>query len=86
METVELLLTMDPKNRPTAVETQNMKFFESVDFETVGSSNPPFVPTVDDPHDTGYFKGNPNFQKLYILLKHIIYSSQRLARLEALQL
>lgn len=63
METVEKLLTMDPKDRPTAVETQKMKFFESIDFATVGSSDPPFVPTLDDPHDTGYFKGNFFFFK-----------------------
>lgn len=58
VDAVEQLLTMDPNNRPSAKEVQKMQFFDSLDWDTLQSMAPPFVPTPDDPTDTCYFDGN----------------------------
>lgn len=55
---VETLLTMDPKNRPCAKEVQLMPFFDSIDWETLESTEPPFVPAPVDATDTRYFECN----------------------------
>lgn len=57
MAAVEQLLTMDPNTRPTAKEVREMKFFETIDFNSLETEEPPFIPNLDDPHDTGYFEG-----------------------------
>lgn len=64
MAAVEALLTMDPKLRPSAEETQKMAFFESINFQSIQDMKPPFVPSLDDPHDTGYFKARNEMQHL----------------------
>lgn len=65
-EVVEALLTMDPKQRPTAVCVQKMNFFNIIDFKNVQNADPPFVPSLDDPHDTGYFKARNDMQHLHL--------------------
>lgn len=57
MEAVESLLTMDQKQRPSASDIQKINFFEVIDFKNIQNMEPPFVPSLDDPFDTGYFKG-----------------------------
>ncbi|CAO1360054.1 unnamed protein product [Diamesa serratosioi] len=65
-EVVEALLTMDPNQRPTAACVQEMKFFSIIDFKNVQNADPPFVPSLDDPHDTGYFKARNEMQHLHL--------------------
>uniref|UniRef100_A0A1I8PKL6 Serine/threonine-protein kinase greatwall n=1 Tax=Stomoxys calcitrans TaxID=35570 RepID=A0A1I8PKL6_STOCA len=64
MEAVELLLTMDPTERPAAKEVQQMEFFSSIDWENMENEEPPFVPTPENPTDTGYFEARNNLQHL----------------------
>lgn len=64
MEAVESMLTMSPSLRPGADECKAMKFFESIDFENIINAEPPFVPNLDDPMDTGYFQARNEMQHL----------------------
>ncbi|KAH8382200.1 hypothetical protein KR009_002241 [Drosophila setifemur] len=66
MEAVELLLTMDPVERPAAKEVQQMRHFAGIDWENIGNMDPPFVPTPDNPTDTGYFDARNNLQHLQL--------------------
>ncbi|XP_033233196.1 serine/threonine-protein kinase greatwall isoform X4 [Drosophila pseudoobscura] len=66
MEAVELLLTMDPAERPAAKEVQQMRHFACIDWENIGNMEPPFVPTPDNPTDTGYFDARNNLQHLQL--------------------
>ncbi|XP_017037891.1 serine/threonine-protein kinase greatwall isoform X2 [Drosophila kikkawai] len=66
MEAVELLLTMDPAERPAAKEVQQMRHFACIDWENIGNTEPPFVPTPDNPTDTGYFEARNNLQHLQL--------------------
>lgn len=73
MAAVEQLLTMDPNTRPTAKEVREMKFFETIDFNSLETEEPPFIPNLDDPHDTGYFEGMLIISRLMIF--GIIYNN-----------
>lgn len=64
MEAVDLLLTIDPIERPAAKEVQQMRFFESIDWKNIENVEPPFVPTPDNPTDTAYFEARNNLQHL----------------------
>ncbi|XP_037730886.1 serine/threonine-protein kinase greatwall isoform X2 [Drosophila subpulchrella] len=66
MEAVELLLTMDPHERPAAKEVMQMRHFACIDWENIGNTEPPFVPTPDNPTDTGYFDARNNLQHLQL--------------------
>ncbi|XP_068157919.1 serine/threonine-protein kinase greatwall isoform X2 [Drosophila tropicalis] len=66
VEAVELLLTMDPAVRPAAKEVQQMRHFACIDWENIGYMDPPFVPTPDNPTDTGYFDARNNLQHLQL--------------------
>jgi serine/threonine-protein kinase greatwall len=43
-----------------------LKFFESIDFENIRKIDPPFIPTLNDPHDTGYFQARNELQHLQL--------------------
>lgn len=64
MELVENMLTMSPSVRPGAEECKAMKFFASTDFDNIQNMEPPFVPNLDDPLDTGYFQARNEMQHL----------------------
>ncbi|XP_034112378.1 serine/threonine-protein kinase greatwall isoform X2 [Drosophila albomicans] len=66
MEAVELMLTMEPAERPAAKEVQQMRYFADIDWENIGHMEPPFVPTPDNPTDTGYFEARNNLQHLQL--------------------
>lgn len=54
---IESLLTMDPVSRPAAEAVRSMPLFRNIDWEHQLDAEPPFIPTPDDLHDTGYFQG-----------------------------
>jgi serine/threonine-protein kinase greatwall len=64
VEAVESMLTMNPAERPDAEECKKLKFFESIDFDNIRNMEPPFVPQLDNPHDTGYFDARNQLQHL----------------------
>lgn len=64
VEAIELLLTVDPTERPAAKEVREMMYFKDLDWEKVREMTPPFVPTPDDPTDTGYFNARNMMQHL----------------------
>lgn len=64
VEAVNLLLTMDPAERPTAKEVQEMAFFKCIDWQHLEKVEPPFIPNPDDPTDTAYFDARNNLQHL----------------------
>ncbi|XP_014090455.2 serine/threonine-protein kinase greatwall isoform X2 [Bactrocera oleae] len=64
MEAVDLILTIDPIERPAAKDVQQMRFFESIDWQNIVNVEPPFVPTPDNPTDTAYFEARNNLQHL----------------------
>lgn len=66
MEAVELMLTMEPAERPAAKEVQQMRHFAGIDWENIGHMEPPFVPAPDNPTDTGYFEARNNLQHLQL--------------------
>lgn len=61
---VEQFLTMDPEQRPTAKEVQQMPFFDDLNWTTMDLMEPPFIPRPDDPTDTGYFEARNIMQHL----------------------
>ena len=64
VEIVESMLTMLPAARPGPDEYKKMKFFDSINFETIQNMEPPFVPSLNDPLDTGYFQARNELQHL----------------------
>lgn len=62
---IEDLLTMEPAARPAAAAVRAMPIFRNIDWDNQLNVEPPFIPTLDDVHDTGYFQG----------WYHLIYSS-----------
>lgn len=63
---VELLLTTDPKLRPTAKDVHKMDFFSSIDWDKLESVEPPFIPNPENPTDTGYFEGRKLVNKKFL--------------------
>ncbi|CAH0405421.1 unnamed protein product [Chilo suppressalis] len=63
---IEALLTMEPRERPAATQVKTMPLFRTVDWENQLSAEPPFVPTPDDLHDTGYFQARNILQQLQV--------------------
>ncbi|XP_031769043.1 serine/threonine-protein kinase greatwall isoform X1 [Galleria mellonella] len=63
---IEGLLTMEPKERPAAAEVRRMPLFQRVDWDNQLRAEPPFVPTPDDLHDTGYFQARNILQQLQV--------------------
>lgn len=70
MGAIEALLTMEPGQRPAAAHLKAMPLFRNVDWDHQLDAEPPFVPTPDDLHDTGYFQGR--FTDFYFFLR-IVY-------------
>ncbi|XP_063395071.1 serine/threonine-protein kinase greatwall isoform X2 [Cydia fagiglandana] len=63
---VEALLTMEPSDRPAASAVKCMPLFRAVNWENQLNAEPPFVPTPDDLHDTGYFQARNILQQLHV--------------------
>ncbi|CAH2238206.1 jg11488 [Pararge aegeria aegeria] len=63
---IETLLTMEPANRPGAAEVKAMPVFRNVDWQNQLNAEPPFVPTLDDIYDTGYFQARNILQHLHV--------------------
>ncbi|XP_061708783.1 serine/threonine-protein kinase greatwall isoform X2 [Cydia pomonella] len=63
---VEALLTMEPWERPAATAVKSMPLFRAVNWENQLNAEPPFVPTPDDLHDTGYFQARNILQQLHV--------------------
>lgn len=64
VDAVEQFLTMEPTERPIAKDVKLMKFFIDIEWENIQYIDPPFVPTLDDPTDTGYFDARNIMQHL----------------------
>ncbi|CAH2050328.1 unnamed protein product, partial [Iphiclides podalirius] len=63
---IEALLTMEPAERPATKQVRVMPLFQHVDWENQLNTQPPFVPTPDDLHDTGYFQARNILQHLHV--------------------
>ncbi|XP_013191281.2 serine/threonine-protein kinase greatwall isoform X2 [Amyelois transitella] len=63
---IEALLTMEPQDRPAAEQLKGMPLFRNIDWENQLNAEPPFVPTPDDLHDTGYFQARNILQQLHV--------------------
>ncbi|XP_045780977.1 serine/threonine-protein kinase greatwall isoform X1 [Maniola jurtina] len=63
---IEALLTMEPANRPGAAAVKAMPVFRHVDWQNQLQAEPPFVPTLDDIYDTGYFQARNILQHLHV--------------------
>uniref|UniRef100_A0A2A4K417 Serine/threonine-protein kinase greatwall n=1 Tax=Heliothis virescens TaxID=7102 RepID=A0A2A4K417_HELVI len=63
---IEALLTMDPAARPAATAVKEMPIFRNIDWDNQLNVEPPFVPTLDDVHDTGYFQARNILQHLHV--------------------
>ncbi|XP_075971918.1 serine/threonine-protein kinase greatwall isoform X1 [Anticarsia gemmatalis] len=63
---IEALLTMEPTDRPAASAVQAMPLFRNIDWNNQLNVEPPFVPTPDDVHDTGYFQARNILQQLHV--------------------
>ncbi|GAB0090613.1 serine/threonine-protein kinase greatwall [Sergentomyia squamirostris] len=64
VDSVEALLTMEPANRPSAIQVQKMTFFHGINWTDIQAVKPPFVPNPDNPFDTGYFQARNVMQHL----------------------
>ncbi|XP_053682408.1 serine/threonine-protein kinase greatwall [Sabethes cyaneus] len=64
VETIEQLLEMDPLKRPQADHMMVMPFFETIEWDNLEATSPPFIPNPDDPQDTGYFEARNVMQHL----------------------
>lgn len=64
IDAVEQLLTMDPNMRPTSKDVRQMVFFNTIDWDNLPSTEPPFVPQPENPTDTGYFEPRNIMQHL----------------------
>lgn len=65
---IEALLTMEPSDRPAAGAVRAMPIFRNIDWDNQLNVEPPFVPTLDDVHDTGYFQGNALYCLVFVIL------------------
>ncbi|XP_050347812.1 serine/threonine-protein kinase greatwall isoform X1 [Nymphalis io] len=63
---IEALLTVDAAARPAASDVRRMPLFRRVDWERQLLAEPPFVPTLDDIYDTGYFQARNILQHLNV--------------------
>ncbi|KAJ8735520.1 hypothetical protein PYW07_007140 [Mythimna separata] len=63
---IEALLTMEPAARPAAPAVRAMPVFRDVDWDNQLNAPPPFVPTLDDVYDTGYFQARNIIQDLHV--------------------
>lgn len=63
---IEALLTMEPAERPNASAVQAMPLFRHIDWNNQLNAEPPFIPTLDDVHDTGYFQARNILQQLQV--------------------
>ncbi|CAB3240565.1 unnamed protein product [Arctia plantaginis] len=63
---IESLLTMEPSDRPSASAVQAMELFRNIDWNNQLNVEPPFVPTLTDVHDTGYFQARNILQQLHV--------------------
>lgn len=63
---IETFLTIDPDVRPSAVEVKRMDLFKDIDWQNQLNVTPPFIPTPDDLHDTGYFQARNILQHLNV--------------------
>ncbi|PZC80195.1 serine/threonine-protein kinase greatwall isoform X1 [Helicoverpa zea] len=63
---IEALLTMEPAARPAATAVKEMPIFRNIDWDNQLNVEPPFVPTLDDVHDTGYFQARNILQHLHV--------------------
>ncbi|XP_048489356.1 serine/threonine-protein kinase greatwall [Plutella xylostella] len=66
MSAIEALLTMEPGDRPAAAAVRDMPLFRNIEWERQLEAEPPFVPTPDDLHDTGYFQARNILQQLHV--------------------
>lgn len=64
VQAVEQFLTMDPDQRPMAKEVQEMPFFSNLNWSSMETVEPPFIPNPDNPTDTGYFEARNIMQHL----------------------
>lgn len=64
MDVVESMLTMDPNSRPGPAIYKKMIYFNSINFDNIMATEPPFIPNVNDPLDTGYFHAKNQIQHL----------------------
>ncbi|XP_047527130.1 serine/threonine-protein kinase greatwall isoform X1 [Vanessa atalanta] len=63
---IEALLTADAAARPAARAVRRMPLFARVDWDNQLHAEPPFVPTLDDIYDTGYFQARNILQHLNV--------------------
>ncbi|XP_023945671.1 serine/threonine-protein kinase greatwall isoform X2 [Bicyclus anynana] len=63
---IEALLTMEPGARPGADAVKALPVFRRVDWLHQLDAEPPFVPTLDDIYDTGYFQARNILQHLHV--------------------
>ena len=63
---IDKLLQNDPKKRFGVKETMSHIFFDGLDFAKIRSTDPPFIPVLEDACDTSYFDNREleDFQEL----------------------
>ncbi|CAH0724815.1 unnamed protein product, partial [Brenthis ino] len=63
---IEALLTSSARARPGAAAVRALPLFRAVRWERQLDAEPPFVPTLDDIYDTGYFQARNILQHLHV--------------------
>ncbi|KAJ7357555.1 hypothetical protein OS493_024363 [Desmophyllum pertusum] len=63
---VENILILHAEHRPGAKEIESLPFFSSLDWSSIHSHPPPFVPRPDDITDTTYFNARNTMQNLHL--------------------
>ncbi|KAL9979472.1 hypothetical protein ACROYT_G017143 [Oculina patagonica] len=61
---VESILVLHAEHRPGAKEIESLPFFSTLDWSSIHSHPPPFVPRPDDITDTTYFNARNTMQNL----------------------
>ncbi|XP_041367481.1 serine/threonine-protein kinase greatwall-like [Gigantopelta aegis] len=63
---IDVLLTMDPRDRPNAEVVKGLSLFCDTDWDNLLKMEAPFVPQPDDDTDTSYFEARMNMQHLVV--------------------
>lgn len=56
-QTIDKLLTLDPEERSNGYDLRDMQLFQSIKWDNLLSTKPPFIPEPENARDTSYFTG-----------------------------
>ena len=63
VDAIQKFLILDPNQRASFSEMQEIELFKDIDWNKVTETEAPFIPQPDDDTDTGYFEARNEAQQ-----------------------